>query len=223
VCGRFTLFESDRILAREFGVPPSVELLPRYNIAPTQTVAAVRISPASGTRELVLLRWGFIPSWAKDPAVGNRLINARSETAHLLPAFRDAFRARRCLIPASGFYEWRKQGPRKQPFYVRMRDGRPLAFAGLWERWEDPGGTAMETCTILTTDANPILSPIHDRMPAIVAPRDHGLWLDPSIRDPKALKPVLSPCDADAMEVYPVTTLVNDPSHEGAECIREGS
>ena len=180
MCGRFTLFEPDKVLAKEFGVSDFPPRSPRYNIAPSQPIAAVRAVPAGSGRELALLRWGLIPSWSKDPAIGNRLINARAETAKEKPSFRNAFRRHRCLIPASGFYEWLRWERGKQPYFVRMRDGHPFAFAGLWDRWESPDKGVIETCTILTTAANDVLAPIHDRMPVILPPREYDRWLDPS-------------------------------------------
>lgn len=219
MCGRFTLFGADTLLSREFGVSGFPPLTPRYNIAPSQPVAAVRATPAGGGRELALLRWGLIPSWSKDPAIGNRLINARSETAREKPSFRNAFRRRRCLIPSSGFYEWQRRERGKQPYFVRMRDGRLFAFAGLWDRWESPDGGAVETCTILTTSANAVLAPIHDRMPVIVPPTGYALWLDPAPRDLDSLSPLLAPFPPDAMDAYPVSLRVNAPSVDDGKCI----
>ena len=212
MCGRFTLFEPDKILAREFGVSGIPLLSPRYNIAPSQPVAAVRAAPAGTGRELALLRWGLIPSWSKDPAIGNRLINARAETASQKPSFRNAFNRRRCLIPASGFYEWQRRELRKQPFYIRMHDGRPFAFAGLWDRWESPDKGVIESCTILTTATNALLAPIHDRMPVILPPGKYDRWLDPSLQDPDSLAPLLVPFPPEDMIAFPVSPRVNAPS-----------
>ena len=226
MCGRFTLFEADKVLSREFGVSGISPLSPRYNIAPSQPVACVRAVPAGAGREFALMRWGLIPSWSKDPAIGNRLINARSETAREKPSFRSAFRRHRCLIPASGFYEWQRRERGKQPFYIRMRDGRPFAFAGLWERWEPPDGAAVETCAILTTGANAILAPIHDRMPVIMPPGGYDRWLDPAIRDPDSVTPLLVPFPPEMMIAFPVGTRVNAPSNDDPGCVepdrREG-
>jgi putative SOS response-associated peptidase YedK len=163
--GRFTLTTPMPVLAELFLFPEAVPQPPRYNIAPTQAVATVRATDPNH-RKLAWCRWGLIPSWAADPAIGNRLINARAETAAEKPAFRSAFRHRRCLIPADDFFEWQKTVGRKQPFYIKMKDGQPFAFAGLWERWEG-GGEPVETCTILTTEANEVVRPVHDRMPVI--------------------------------------------------------
>jgi len=219
MCGRFTLFEPDAVLVKEFGAARVQAGPPRYNIAPSQPVAVVRVSPGDRAREILRLRWGLIPPWAKDPSIGNRLINARAETAAEKPSFRSAFRHRRCLVPANGFFEWRKVDRGKQPFYIRMRDGRPFAFAGLWERWVPSGGEAVETCTILTTGANDLLKPIHDRMPVIVPAGMYDAWLDTDRKDPETLKDLLLPWPPESMEAKPVSTVVNDPSHDGPECI----
>ena len=194
MCGRYSLTTPVEGLRQLFEFPERPNLGPRYNIAPTQEVAAVRCAPpaeadrgpgdgeaGAAGRHLVLLRWGLIPSWAKDPAIGARMINARAETLAEKPAFRTAFKTRRCLVLADGFFEWQKQaaGP-KQPYRIARRDGAPFAFAGLWERWRDPAdGRTVETCTIVTTDANALLRPIHHRMPVILAPEAYGPWLDP--------------------------------------------
>ena len=219
MCGRFTLFEADRILSREFGVSGIPPLSPRYNIAPSQPVAAVRAASDGTGRDLTLLRWGLIPSWSKDPAIGNRLINARSETVREKPSFRNAFRRHRCLIPANGFYEWQRQGRGKQPYFVRMRDGRPFAFAGLWDRWESPEAGAVETCAILTTAANGVLAPIHDRMPVILSPAEYARWLDPALLDTDSLASLLVPFQPEEMTAFPVSPRVNAPSVDDEKCI----
>ena len=219
MCGRFTLFEPDKILSREFGVSGFPTLSPRYNIAPSQPVATVRAAPAGSGREVALLRWGLIPSWSKDPAIGNRLINARAETVREKPSFRNAFRRHRCLIPASGFYEWQRQERGKQPYFVRMRNERVFAFAGLWDRWESPDEGAIETCTILTISANAVLAPIHDRMPVIVPTMEYDRWLDPSLKDPDSLAPLLVPFPPEEMLAFPVSPRVNTPSTDDEGCI----
>jgi len=219
MCGRFTLFEPDKVLAKEFGVSGFPPRSLRYNIAPSQPIAAVRAVPTGSGRELALLRWGLIPSWSKDPAIGIRLINARAETAPEKPSFRNAFRRHRCLIPTSGFYEWLRWERGKQPYFVRMRDGHPFAFAGLWDRWESPEEGAIETCTILTTAANAVLAPIHDRMPVILPPWEYSRWLDPSIKDPDSLAPLLVPFPPEEMLAYPVNPRVNVPSADDKGCI----
>src|SRR5512145_1766858 len=187
MCGRFTLFSPQEMLAEIFGVPGGPFPAPSYNIAPTRQVAAVRVPPGGAGRELALLRWGLIPAWAKEAAIGDRMINARAETASSRHAFGSALRKRRCILPADGFYEWKREGARKRPWYVRRADGAPFAFAGLWERWQGEGSDPVESCAILTTDANDLLAPIHDRMPVILAPRDFDLWLDPAAQDPGAI------------------------------------
>jgi len=219
MCGRFTLFEADTVLSREFGVSDIPPGSPRYNISPSQPVAAVRVPPAGRGRELVLLRWGLIPSWSKDPAIGNRLINARAETVREKPSFRNAFRRHRCLIPASGFYEWQRQERGKQPFFIRMRDARPFAFAGLWDRWESPDKGVIETCTILTTAANAVLVPIHDRMPVILPPAEYARWLDPTLPDTDSLAPLLVPYPPEDMLAFPVSPRVNVPTVDDEKCI----
>jgi len=219
MCGRFTLFEPDKVLAKEFGVSDFPPRSPRYNIAPSQPIAAVRAVLAGSGRELALLRWGLIPSWSKDPAIANRLINARAETANQKPSFRNAFRRHRCLIPASGFYEWLRWERGKQPYFVRMRDGHPFAFAGLWDRWESPDEGVVETCAILTTAANDVLAPIHDRMPVILPPMEYARWLDPSLKDTDSLAPLLVPFPPEDMVAFPVNPRVNTPSVDDEKCI----
>lgn len=219
MCGRFTLFAPGDVLARMFGVDEAPSLAPRYNIAPSQPVAAARVSPDGSGRELALLRWGLVPSWAKDPAVGDRMINARAETVSEKPYFRSAFRRRRCIVPADGFFEWKRAAGRKQPYFVRFRDGRPFAIASLWERWEGPDGSAVESCALITTTANDAVSPIHDRMPVILAPKDYDLWLDPAIQDKEALLPLLRAFPAEGMTAFPVRFQVNNPKVDTPACI----
>jgi len=219
MCGRFTLFEADKVLSREFGVSGIPPLSPRYNIAPSQPVAVVRTASAGNRRELALLRWGLIPSWSKDPAIGNRLINARAETVREKPSFRNAFRRHRCLIPANGFYEWQRQERGKQPYFVRMNDGRLFAFAGLWDRWESPDKGVIETCTILTTASNAVLSSIHDRMPVILPPGEYDRWLDPALLDTDSLATLLVPFPAENMLAFPVSPRVNTPTVDDKECM----
>lgn len=192
-------------------------LQPRFNIAPTQPVAVVRFGP--GARQLAWLKWGLVPSWARDASIGNRLINARAESVADKPAFRTAFRRRRCLVLADGFYEWRRSGAKKQPFFIRLRDDRPFAFAGLWESWEGADHSSLETCTILTTGPNELMKPIHDRMPVILASDDYEHWLDPAVQEPEQLAPLLRPYPSDAMLALAVGTHVNNPRNDGPECI----
>ena len=217
MCGRFTLKTSREIVANLLDLAEILELPPRYNIAPTQSIAAVRLD-AAAARELVLLRWGLIPSWADDPSIGSRLLNARAETAATKPSFRAAFRARRCLILADGFYEWQKIPGGKQPFYIRMQDDAPFAFAGLWEHWQHEDKT-IESCTILTTAANKLMRPLHDRMPVIL-PRDtYRHWLDPGCDDREMLMQMMRPYPAEDMLAYCVSTLVNKYQNDNAKCV----
>jgi putative SOS response-associated peptidase YedK len=220
MCGRFTLRASPRAVAEQFSLLEPPPLVPRFNIAPSQPVAIVRLEPDSAQprRQCVPVRWGLIPSWAKDPAIGNRMINARAETAADKPAFRAAMRRRRCLIPADGFYEWQHTGSRRQPFFIRLRDDRLFAFAGLWEAWEGPEHSAVESCTILTTAANDLVRPIHDRMPVILEGADYNRWLDPAIDHSETLRPLLGPLRSNALETYPVGVHVNRPGNEGPQC-----
>lgn len=214
MCGRFTLAVETRELEDAFAVAATLRLPPRFNIAPTQQVAAVRLG-ARG-RELVELRWGLIPRWADDPRIGNRLINARSETASEKPSFRDAFARRRCVVPATGFYEWRTVGRKKIPHVFRRRDGMVFAMAGLWERWRSPNGP-VETCTLLTRQSVAPIDELHDRMPVIFAPEEIGGWLDPA-RDPGG-ESLHLPFDGEAWEVQAVNPALNDPRNESADCI----
>ena len=208
-------------MARLFGVAVPDEHAPRYNIAPSQGILAVRAAPdgGDGAREAAVLRWGLVPSWAKDPDIGNRVINARAETVAEKPSFRAAFRRRRCLVPATGFYEWRAASGPKQPYTIGMADGGPFAMAGLWEHWTGPDGAAVETCAILTTEANELLRPIHARMPVIVAPSDFDLWLDPALAMPELLAPLLRPFDAAAMAAHPVSRHVNNVRNDDPGCV----
>jgi putative SOS response-associated peptidase YedK len=202
-------------LAELFGVP-AAEIPPRYNIAPTQEVTAVRAAGAG--RELVNLRWGLIPSWAKDKSIGYKLINARADTVAGKPSFRSAFKNRRCLIPADGFFEWKKLGAKKQPSFVTLRDGGPFAFAGLWERWHGSDGD-IQSCSSVTTDANELMRPLHDRMPVILDPSDYAAWLDQAPRPKVELLPLLKPFPSDALQAVPVSTMVNSPRNQGPRCI----
>ena len=217
MCGRFTLTTNLGAIAKRFGVARFLEEVgPRYNIAPTQTVIVVS---DDGARQLTEMRWGLIPSWAKDPAIGNRMINARAETIATKPSFRSALRKRRCLIPADGFYEWTPAGRTKQPVHIALKNREPFGFAGLWESWTSLDGEEIKTCTIITTEANELLKPIHDRMPVILNREAEAVWLDPTIQQPATLLPLLTPYPAEEMEVYTVSTKVNNPTNDGPECI----
>lgn len=226
MCGRFALTSPEQLLGApgldgllDGGQLAALQLAPRYNIAPSQPVLALRNSDPPAP---ALLRWGLVPSWADDEKIGYRMINARAETVASKPAYRRAFRARRCLILADGFYEWQAagKGQRKQPFFIRRADRQPFAFAGLWERWkrgadEEP----LRSCTIVTCPPNAVLAPIHDRMPVILPPERYREWLDPAPRQDAALGALLVPCAPEVLEAYPVSTLVNAPAVDRPECI----
>jgi len=215
MCGRFSQTQGvDRVVETFDVVETLFGIEPRYNIAPTQTVGVVCLR--DDDRVLAGMRWGLVPSWAKDVSIGNRMINARSETAAGKPAFRAAFRRRRCLVPADGFYEWQKvEGSRtKQPFHIRMADASLFGLAGLWEHWQSPDGSEVETFTVLTTEPNDLMRPIHDRMPVIIDRADYAEWLAGD-----DVSHLLTPYPADAMEASPVGTYVNKPAHEGPRCL----
>lgn len=220
VCGRFTQSDPERIV-QEFsivGEPPRLGVAPRYNVAPTQPVAVVRMLGPKNERTLDMLRWGLIPVWAKDPSIGNRMINARMETLADKAAFRDALRLRRCLVVADGFYEWRREGRAKQPFYIRRKDGALLAMAGLWERWTSGDGEIIETFTVVTKPSAPPVTEIHDRMPAILAETHHAAWLDTELSKNEALFELLA-APSPPLVTVPVSTFVNKPANDGPECI----
>lgn len=244
MCGRFTLRTPLTVLIQHFDLDSRGDRqMPlfdaRYNIAPTQDILVVRIDPRDGQRIAAMLRWGLIPSWSKEPGGGPPMINARSETLAEKPTFRTAYRRRRCLIPADGFYEWQQAAggskAKKQPFYIHRPDGAPFAFAGLWERWtqssppsasppadsavgDDSRPLAIESCTIVTTTANNTLRDLHDRMPVILAPNDYAKWLDPKSEDPAALQYLLAPCGDDELIAEPVSTHVNMVANDDAGC-----
>jgi len=220
MCGRYTLQATHEELAKQFSVEIEDSSLfkPRYNIAPSQDVAVVRFNPDTTKRELVHLLWGLIPSWSKDHKIAYSTINAKAETVAEKPAFRSAFRKRRCLIPASGFYEWHQEGKQKQPMYIRLRDSHPFAFAGLWERWEPKEGDPIESCTIVTTDANAFMLPIHIRMPVILASQDYDRWLNPTAQT-LSLLDFLKPYAANDLEAYVVSKLVNNPRNDIPQCM----
>jgi len=228
MCGRFTLRAPASQIAEQFSLFDAPELRPRYNIAPTQPVPVVRLQPdgegndkpdGERRRELVHLHWGLIPHWADDPSIGNRMINARSETVAQKPAYKAAFRRRRCLVLADGFYEWRKTGRAKQPYFIHLADDRPFAFAGLWESWEGADHSYIESCTLLTGEPNEVVRPIHDRMPVILAPDAYARWLDVSIQDPRQLEPLLAPYPAAEMRARQVSRHVNNPRNDDERCI----
>jgi putative SOS response-associated peptidase YedK len=222
MCGRFALITPGEDLVTQFGVEAQAHLLKpgeptaRYNIAPTQPVTAIRAAGAE-EEQWAFFHWGLIPSWAKDPAMGSRMINARSETAAAKPSFRAAFKRRRCLIPMDGFYEWRKIAGGKQPYFIHMADRRPFAAAGLWEMWFGPDGSELESCTILTTTPNELVAELHNRMPVILDPADYDPWLHDD--RPDQLNHLLRPFSAAPMAAYPVSTYVNNPRNEGPACV----
>jgi putative SOS response-associated peptidase YedK len=219
MCGRYRLSRRKQIVAEHFDVPEDDEdWTPRYNIAPTQPVPVIR-ETSNRSREIAFLRWGLIPSWATDLSIGAKTINARAETVSTVASFRDSFRSRRCLIPADGFYEWQRDGTIKQPYCFEVREGQLFAFAGLWDRWTDPQGRAIESCTILTTTPNEMLSDLHDRMPVILPPEKYDVWLNSSGDSGRGLD-LLIPFQG-AMRRYPVSTRVNQPQNEDADCARE--
>jgi len=219
MCGRFAQRSAPKRLAKEFKVAEVPKVEARYNVAPTQEILAVR--ELADEREMAYFKWGLVLSWAKDVSMGTRLINARSETVEEKPSFREAFKKRRCIIPADGFYEWQRTGGQKQPFFFRMRDERPFGFAGLWERWEGETGQAINSCTILTTEANEVLRPVHDRMPVILHPDDYELWLDGDVRELELVKELLRPYEAEEMIGYPVSTAINSPRNQGTELMAQ--
>ena len=225
MCGRYTVTSPGQVIAEAFDVDEPIELAPRYNVCPGQDVPVVRVRRGEDGRSLDLLRWGLVPWFAKEPGPAARMINARAERAATSPAFRDALRERRCLLPADGFYEWQAsphgRGALKQPFYLRRADGKPIAFAGLWERWQsrEKDGRRIESCTLLTTEPNDVLRPIHDRMPVLLHPDAWALWLDRDVHDVERLRPLLVPAPAGDLVAMPVTTWVNDPKHDDPQCV----
>ena len=218
MCGRFTSLLSPELLVDLYGVPTPQELEFRYNIAPTQKVLAVR-QDASGGRYLSAVRWGLVPPWAKELSIGSKMINARCESVMERPAFRQALRTRRCIVPASGFYEWATTADGRIPHYITMRDGSPFSFAGIWESWADPDGHDVETCAILTTAANSLIETIHDRMPVILHPTEFDLWLGRTLNDPQDLQRLYQPYPADLMQLWVVAPAVNSPNHDSPTCI----
>jgi putative SOS response-associated peptidase YedK len=219
VCGRFTLRAPPEAVAEHFGLAERPELSARYNIAPGQLVAAIRADDRGERRLCEQRTWGLVPDWAKDPSIGHRMINARAETIAEKPAFRNAFRHRRCLVPADGFYEWASGSRPKQPYHVAREDGALFGFAGLWEVWRSKEGRAVHSCTIVTTRANATLQRIHDRMPVILGPDDYVPWLDPAQSDPERLLDLLAPCPEEWLVLQTVGLRVNDPRNDDPECV----
>jgi putative SOS response-associated peptidase YedK len=219
MCGRFTRKNHLQHLTELLGLMILPTFSPRYNIAPSQLVACVRTNPDTQEREGVELKWGLVPSWASDRSIGNKLINARGETVAEKPAFRKAFQQQRCLVSADGFNEWKREGKTKQPYYIRFKDQRLFAFAGLWERWEKPGNDPLETCAVITTGPNALMETIHNRMPVILPEQSYASWLSPTLNNTVYLSGFLAPYPAEEMEAIPVSSLVNNPRHEDPRCI----
>jgi putative SOS response-associated peptidase YedK len=217
MCGRYTLTSAPEAIRALFRYQEQPNFPPRYNIAPTQPIAIVRLN--EGKRQLALVRWGLLPSWVKDPKTFTLLINARGESASDKPAFRAAMKRRRCLIPADGFYEWQAVAGRKRPFYVRAKSRAPLAFAGLWETWTGPNGEEMETAAIVTTRANRTLAAIHERMPVVVAPEAFDLWLNCAEVDAKTAEALIQPAPDNLLEAYEISTAVNRTANDNAKLI----
>ncbi len=219
MCGRYRLSKRKQLIEEHFDtVSGDEEWNPRYNIAPTQPVPVIRQNPKEPRRELSLVRWGLVPFWSKDLSGSAKMINARSETAATAPAFRDALASRRCIIPADGFYEWQRRGKTKQPYCFEVNDGELFAFAGIWDRWKDPSGNWIKTCSILTTTPNAVASTVHDRMPVILDGADYDLWLDPGMTDADVACDLLKPYGARLMRCYPVSSRVNNVANDDEEC-----
>src|SRR2546423_525539 len=221
MCGRYRLSRRKQIIEEQFDTAPwEDDWNPRYNIAPMQLVPVIRRHPKEEFRQLSLLKWGLIPHWAKEPSIATGTINAKSETAGTKSAFRDPLKLRRCLIPADGFYEWKKSGKVKQPYCFEVSNGDLFAFAGLWDGWKDAGGNWVKTCTILTTVPNCVTAAVHDRMPVIVHPDSYNLWIDPEFTNVSVISELLKPYDARLMRCYPVDTRVNNAANDDEACSR---
>jgi putative SOS response-associated peptidase YedK len=222
MCGRFALFSPAETIAEQFDLAAPPPLAARYNIAPTQPVLAIRAG-GNGQPQAAFFQWGLIPAWDKELRMAGKLINARSETAAEKPSFRAALRYRRCIIPADGFYEWQKVNGRKQPHFIGRRDERPLAIAAIWEHWQGADGSEFETCALLTTSANALMRPLHERMPVLLEPEDYGLWLDTAVQKSDQIQHLLRPYPADLMRAYPVSTHVNNARNDDPRCIEAAS
>lgn len=219
VCGRYRLSRRKELVEDYFGtVSDDEDWIPRYNIAPSQPVLVIRQDAREPVRRLSTMRWGLIPSWAKDASIGYKTINARAETAATTASFCEPLKSQRCLIPADGFYEWERKGTTKQPFCFEVNDGEMFGFAGLWDRWMSPQKEMIESCTILTTTPNSVLADIHDRMPVILRPDHYDLWLDPAFRNMASISEMLKPFESTVMRRYPVSTRINQVLNDDAEC-----
>jgi len=221
MCGRYRLSRRKQIIEECFETSPwDEDWNPRYNIAPTQRVPVIRQHPKEPVRQISMMKWGLIPHWAKDPSVATGTINAKSETAATKPAFRDPLKFRRCMIPADGFYEWKKVGASKQPYCFEVNEGELFAFAGIWDGWKNAEGQWIKTCSILTTAPNAVTSAVHDRMPVILDPDAYDMWLDPGMQDVAAISELLTPYDARLMRSYPVSSRINHVANDDEECSR---
>jgi putative SOS response-associated peptidase YedK len=221
MCGRYRLSRRKQLIEEHFDAPDwQDDWSPRYNIAPTQPIPVIRQHPEEPVRQISTMRWGLVPSWAKDTSGAARMINARSETAATKPAFRDPLRYRRCLIPADAFYEWKRTATSKQPYCFEVNDGELFAFAGLWDGWKDASGQWVKSCSILTTTPNAVTSAVHDRMPVILGKDDYDVWLDPGMTNVQVISEMLRPCDARLMRCYPVSTRINHVANDDEECSR---
>lgn len=216
MCGRFTLTAHSQTIANTFNVAPTLQMGPRYNIAPTQEIVTI---VGNGSPHLELQQWGLVPSWSKDERSGAKMINARAETLAEKPSFKRLLHARRCLVVADGFYEWQQRDGGKTPMYITLKDGVPFAFAGLWDTWKRPDGQLLRTCTIITTEPNELVSSIHNRMPVILGKEARERWLDPELQDEHALLPLLAPFPATEMTARPVSRLLNNPRYDSAELL----
>jgi putative SOS response-associated peptidase YedK len=223
MCGRYRLARKKEILAEVFGAGDDVDWSPRYNVAPSQNVPVIRQNAMRPIRSLSLVRWGLIPFWAKDAKIGHKMINARAETIAERSAFREPLESRRCLIPADGFYEWAKKGKEKSAFCFTLADDSVFAFAGIWDRWKNPEKELVETCSIITTSANALLSDIHDRMPVIMERENYDVWLDPGFKRAGDLLDFLKPYRVDSMRRYRVSSRVNSVQNDGPACAEEYS
>jgi putative SOS response-associated peptidase YedK len=221
MCGRYRLSRRKEIIEEYFGSAPwDDDWSPRYNIAPTQPIPVIRQHPKEPIRQLSLMKWGLVPNWARDPSIATGTINAKSETAATKPAFRDPLKFRRCLIPADGFYEWRRTAISKQPYCFEVNAGELFAFAGLWDGWKDSTGKWIKTCSILTTTPNSVTGAVHDRMPVILDRESYDLWLDPGMTDVQVVSELLKPFDAGLMRCYPVSARINHAANDDEECSR---
>jgi putative SOS response-associated peptidase YedK len=218
MCGRFVQYSNPEVYASAFAVEALFDARPRYNLAPTQPVLAVR-QAETGAREIVPLRWGLVPAWSKGPDNRYSMINARAETVDTKPAYRNAFKRRRCLIPSEGFYEWKAGEQGKTPYLIRRTDGEPFGMAGLWETWRNPDGEPLESCTVIVTDANDLVRQLHDRMPVVLAPEDYTAWLDPETKDLVHLKALLRPALPDPWTLVEVSRKVNSPKNDSPDLL----